>query len=934
MQTRRHARISPLLAVELRGGAPIAALLLALAGSALTGVVADAATDSAPGPAILQWFETGYPNVERKMPDFFMAGYGAVWFPPNRVAADPSSPGYDEFNKFSLGTPSNPTIYGTEQGFRSVMEQFHRANARVFLDLIANHCSGRNGSAGFIAAGGYPGFWMNPPGPKFAGSDWGDFNDGSKQSENPGGPNYDLFKGDLVGLIDIDLSGPGYNCSDGAWRHFFIRHPVDASNPENLPAGTVHNTPDPNNRRLYPDLDLPARTVVEPFSGRVFQLHPFNTESPLQGDPVAEDATGLLMRQSRWLMEEFGVDGFRLDAVKHIPNCFWNNFWDAAVHEGRIGPDGQRVSPFSFGEAVAGNDFILNNYIRKDAFAARDALDLNGAGQLRTLYDSGGFGSWQNVLSAHLDSQDDGFNNGTLGVNHVTSHDNGSNGNGGSAPAMPTGRSLGFTQHAYVLLRTGPAIVYHNSREMIDRFQSRGFWPREGQPLALGIDIDRVTPDDTITRLVQIRNSHARGQFFVRNADISDVLVFERASNGKGNLLVAVNDRYDTGFDQRTVVTSFPQGTRLHELTGNASDPDTDPFDDIADVLIVGPGGGVTIRVPRNASSTAGEHHKGYVAYGPVTPAGGLALTNVDTTIPGEPGSVVSYSRRLTPIDVISAESFDLVLTTAAGDPLDPSTDDFASFVINQGFVDFNGNGVIDEDDPGSEFYGHETFATVFEPLYNSGGTNGLYVQTINTDDLPEGMNYISAKAFRHRSAANNEQGGAPLYTDFRRVIYVDRVPPPMEAVSITTLCDLGLANITVGNPDFTANKVYAYLDLPEGEPVPPPGQSLPVIVQDRGRWRVAVNNLSKGLHTLMVVAVESPGGVDLSQSVTTIPFVIGADIDGDSELDPRDLYAFYELEGYSCEADLNSDGMVNAVDAALLSDLIRTTHGESAVEQ
>lgn len=408
-----------------------ASCLVLAAGSS---IVVPASANERPRPAILQWFETSYSNVERKMPDFFMAGYGAVWFPPNRLPGDPTSPGYDEFDKFNLGTPTNPTIYGTEQGFRAVMEQFDRANTLVYLDLIANHNSGRNGSAGFIANGGYPGFWMNPPGPKFAGSDWGDFNDGSKQSIDPGGPNYDLFKGDLVGLIDINHSGPNYDCADGPWQNFFIRHPIDAGNPANLPPGFNINLPNPNNRRLYPDLDLPARTVVEPFSGRVFQLHPFNTADPMQGDPVIEDANLLLMRQSRWLIEEFGVAGFRLDAVKHIPNCFWNNFWDAAVHEARIRPDGQRVTPYSFGEGVAGNDFIFNNYIRIDGFANRDALDLNGAGQLRVLYDSGGFGSWENVLSAHMDNQDDGFNNGSIGVNHVNSHDNGSDGNGSSAP--------------------------------------------------------------------------------------------------------------------------------------------------------------------------------------------------------------------------------------------------------------------------------------------------------------------------------------------------------------------------------------------------------------------------------------------------------------------------------------------------------------------
>ncbi|MEO6435027.1 MAG: hypothetical protein ABIP55_04605, partial [Tepidisphaeraceae bacterium] len=33
-------------------------------------------------PAILQIFESTHRNVERRAPDIFMAGYGALWTPP------------------------------------------------------------------------------------------------------------------------------------------------------------------------------------------------------------------------------------------------------------------------------------------------------------------------------------------------------------------------------------------------------------------------------------------------------------------------------------------------------------------------------------------------------------------------------------------------------------------------------------------------------------------------------------------------------------------------------------------------------------------------------------------------------------------------------------------------------------------------------------
>jgi hypothetical protein len=42
-------------------------------------------------------------------------------------------------------------------------------------------------------------------------------------------------------------------------------------------------------------------------------------------------------------------------------------------------------------------------------------------------------------------------------------------------------------------------------------------------------------------------------------------------------MLVALNNRLDGGYDNRTVHTDFAPGTYLVELTGNAGDPVVDP---------------------------------------------------------------------------------------------------------------------------------------------------------------------------------------------------------------------------------------------------------------------------------------------------------------------------------------------------------------------
>lgn len=878
------------------------AALLALFAGAVPAVSAD--------EVMLQWFENSWENLELRMPDFFLAGYNATWLPPVMLAGDPTSPGYDQFYKFNLGTPNNQTIYGTEAGFRQVVEQFHRAGANVYIDTILNHASGRSGNEGFMAAGGYPGFWMNPPasGDKSSGGNWGDFHNGTTQSVDPGGPNYNVWTGDLVGLIDIDQGS----------TNFFIRHPVVDGDPLNIPAGTFRNRPDSNNYRLYPDLDLPPKVFTEPSSGRQWEIHPYNTEDPMAGDPVTENATGLLMRHCQWMLEDIGVDGFRLDAIKHVPQWFWNEYYDAAVFDRRRNPDGTTGTAFSFGEAVTDPGTMLS-YVRKDGFGFRDTLDLNGAGALRNLVNQRGFGSWNDVLNAHIDSADDGFNNGSVGVNHVYSHDNGSNGNGGSAPGLPFDDKAAWHAFAYVLLRPGPSIVYYNSREMHDRYQFRGFWPREGNPEALGVDKNGSSLNPRITDLVKISNNYARGQFDVLSLD-GDVMVFQRAGNGSANVLVGVNDSFAIGFDTRTVSTAFAPGTILHELTGNAEDPAVDPSDAIFDSVTVGANGNVTIRVPRNRTGSF-EHNRGYVIYGPAAPSGELDISPISMTLPASSTSQPVYSRRLTTVPVVQANQFTVSLTTSQTDPNDPNTDDNALLRVGRGYVDLNGSGSWDIDS--GEFRGWEQFTTVNQPLIdNPGAGQGLYEQVVDTSALPEGYNYLNAIAFRSRSA------GFPITGDFRTVIYVDREDPDVSVEPIGVDCLNGSGTLRFTNSDGTVTDMWVFVNLPDGAPIPPLNSPSKAFDFDRGVFIFPFSGLSGGANTVTVVTQERPMGMLVRQSVTTLDFSVGGltgDINGDDEVDIEDLYAFDLLAGYQCEADINGNGQITEADRALLSDLIRS---------
>ncbi len=858
-------------------------------------------------PVLLQWFETRWQTIERRTPDLFMAGYDAVWLPPPCKASDPSSPGYDVFDRFDLGSPAAPTAYGTEADLRALIAELHRTSSLVYVDWIMNHNSSRTSDPGFIAAGGWPGFVLNQPG-----DFWGDFHNGQFQSQDPNGPNYNLWEGDLVGLIDIAQEK----------NYQFIRHPVAAGDPLNLPAGTIRNRPDPTNRRFYPDLGLPGRMFVNPATGQAWTIHPFNSLDATAGDAVSENATGLLMRATQWMVEDIGADGFRLDAAKHIPQWFWNNFWDAAVFQDRLTFGGSRVTPYSFVECVDSNSFT-QTYIRKDGFGNRDALDLNGAGALRDIRAAQGFGSWSTVLGAHIDNQDDGFNNGSQGVLHVYSHDNGST--GGAPPPLPGPDLYALPENCYILFRPGVANIYYNSRQFASIFTSRGFWPDEGNPTALG------SPDPSLVRLVRLSSGYARGEFNPLNGpDYSDVLVFERRTPlgggaSIGNVLVGVNDRYDNGAQQRTVLTSFAPGTRLHELTGNHADPVVDPNNVIPEMLTVGADRRVTIFVPNNRNPSGVAHHRGYVVYGPAAPSGTLDILApsgqpVTTILPADPASDPDYSQRLTPIAVVTDATMSIRLLTSKTDPGDPNFDDNAVFRIDQGFRDFNGNGMVDIGENSTVVPGYEQFVTFRRPLFsNPSFANGLYTQTLSTGLLDEGIHYVSVVAFRHRS-----DGGDAIDTDFRRVIYVDRLPPQVE------LLDAGEPLITI-TPTFrvhaldrTVDRVYLFLDLPAGtDPLPLVGPASAAARYDRFEWRKSLGTLTTGAHNVTVVALEATG----NSTVITYPVevIIGSgDLNHDGRVTIDDLYEAFTATGYVPEGDMDFDGDFDTTDRRLLEARLR----------
>jgi hypothetical protein len=638
------------------------------------------------GP-ILQYFESPYTETLDRIADVFMAGYGALWLPPTGKAEGGQSAGYDVFDRFQL----DRTFYGNGDELKRLVREAHQAGLAVYIDIVLNHNGFSNlATPGFVAGGDYPGLVVTVPG-DIDGDFHGAFEGGRLNGRINGG------------LMDIAQEK----------NHRFIRHPVDAGNSNNIPGEPARG----ENRQFYPDTDVTSPSSLGNTSKDRHTPSGFNLDHPLAGDPVEENATALLTRYCRWMIEVVGVDGFRLDAAKHVPDWFWRDFYDPAVR----GIGGNGSTPYSFGEVIESDDVdLLRTYARKDGIGNRDLLDFPLYFIMRGIFNANGFGDMRLLERASVDRIDGDPNDGSLGVTFVQNHDE-------LAPP-PQSNNIAY---AHILSRTGYPIVYFNA---LGFGEGRNF-PTRGRGDALGGQFG-----NHITTLVDIHNEYARGRHLTRLID-NDVYVYERDLA----LLVGLNDNRQ--FDaNRTVQTSFPEGTRLVELTGNprATNP-----------LIVGNGGRTALTIPHDGND------RGYAMWGLKAPQGSTSvppftMSPVADVIPAEPATVPNGIRRLTPIERITAPTATVVLTLQ-----DEDLDDNALIRIDDGTTDVIGTSIIQS----GEFRGFQPFRAA-DPGFTG---HGVYSAVVDVSRLSEGRHYVEAIAFLRRVP-----GMPPIFQTFRKVIQVD----------------------------------------------------------------------------------------------------------------------------------------------------------------
>jgi glycosidase len=557
--------------------------------------------------AILQYFGSSWNEIARRIPELAEAGYNALWLPPPfKAGSGTFSVGFDTYDRFDLGSKYQmstvPTKYGTESDLLHLMEMAHRFGLRVYFDNVMAHNGGPmpEGPPGTLSPIGFVPedfHFIRTSETTYRTPDWPDYNnEWEVLNRNPFGQ-------------DIAQENPntsfGWNEGDDYPKWSGIRHP--------------------NNPEYYPDTDLPIQynngiadfSMVtfankEPFSdigytntsgelvtaaignGR-FDWQDLNGDGqhnvgepsePFEdtgidpsradrrttewgygdgiynmGNPQPEDVNAMLYRAVRWFVDRVKPDGFRLDAVKHVPAYFFGKM-DDPKNDSDWGYNGQIQVQYNITRGYSDwndhRDTVFNNVApRDDALLFGEHL---GDPPWKMLYVDAGMrianDDFLNALKDTIGSNLQGLDNASYGIItpgqsmlYAMSHDNNYLWGGDRQQAFAT-----------LLTREGIPIVY------TDGYNQSG--PPDWFPKPAEIPFLGQFGQDWMPNLLDI-NRHFGWGYQASRWSAWDYLSYTRYDEDVGNndrgvkMVFAMSKNYIEGWPLLAGAAVFPEGARL-----------------------------------------------------------------------------------------------------------------------------------------------------------------------------------------------------------------------------------------------------------------------------------------------------------------------------------------------------------------------------------
>ena len=504
-------------------------------------------------------------------------GITAIWVPVNIKNENPLSVGYSPFDHYDLGDKyqkSNlKTPFGDKDEFLRMVAVMHANGIEVVQDIVLNHMD-RAGSAS--GAGG-----QDPAATAF-------YNSISGLPADPTG-GAKTFRYTSFGGPAQDESAADYLSRQGRW-----------------PKNWQNFYPNPSDRRFTGD-DL-TRTTFGPdiaFNDGSVGQSSNATYNPVQAQTYMRTEARAWMT---WMKKQTGIDGYRLDAVKHFP---------AAVAEDMLF-NMQNNAGFASGTsemlAVAewvGGKAEVDAYV--DAVQDRaGTFDFalhgfsNTPGLVAMVYGQGGY-DMSNLPSTQQDRR---FRTFPFVNNHDTFRPPGSA--NGNYPTNPNGSQQRWTSGSELAPNIDP-------REPRLAAAYAVMMAMDGNPgiffedlFDVGTTGKRFThkPNDTtnLPTKSDIRNliaCHSKldwkgGDYLVRH-QAPDYLIIERA----GKAIIGATDNFTT-WQAQWIDTRFAPGTRLIDY--GSSSP-------ASDVRTVAADGRVQISTPP-CNGTA--RRRGYSVWGPI----------------------------------------------------------------------------------------------------------------------------------------------------------------------------------------------------------------------------------------------------------------------------------------------------------------------------
>jgi glycosidase len=530
---------------------------------------------------VLQYFNTSWTEITRRMPEIAEAGYTSLWLPqPAKGSSGTYSVGYDPVDRFDLGDKNRSgtvaTRYGTKAELLRLVETAHRFGVRIYFDNVMAHSAGPlddvppgtllPGAPGFVpedfhlvrrSGGGwrkasdsidYNDEWQvlnrNPFAWDIAQESPNTSFDATGQNEGTDHPKWTGIR--HPGQTDLypDTGLPGVTDANGVVFHPFAnKEPFTDANGNgrfdwtDTNANGQHDAGEPGEAFTDTGVDptVPSRqSAVWGFGDGIYNM----------GNPVPEDVNAMLIRSIRWTIDQTACDGFRLDAVKHVPSYFF-------------GMQGGAKDPSSAGYLGSAQAQFNLSRVFKDWSTHRDSCFSNNVPRNDLMLFGEHLGAPPNpadYLAAGMRVANDDFANnvgGFSGMMYCLSHDN--NYMAGSERSAA---------HQYMLTRAGVPIVYtdgYNISGGPDYFPKPSYTPFLGQ-----------YGQQYVTGSVRVRHDFARGDQWPRHQsqnvaawEFRDYSESANMTDANAATLVVMHARNYIGGQPMPFGTIFAPGARV-----------------------------------------------------------------------------------------------------------------------------------------------------------------------------------------------------------------------------------------------------------------------------------------------------------------------------------------------------------------------------------